>query len=319
MPRYLRNTAILAKLESAYGTDSTPDGTANALLVSRATINPLVAKPVDRELIRPYFGASEQLVGASYVEATFDVEIQGSGAAGTAPAWGPLLRACAFAETIFAGSRVEYDPVSQSIESATIYYYDDGVLHKLVGARGDVSLDMNAGQRPVFQFKFQGLDGAMSADSLPAVTLSGWKTPKVMSDVNSGDITFGCTYATGALSGGTAYPSRGLSLELGNSLEFSELLGGEAMDITDRLMKGKTLLDLTPAQEVSFMADVKANSLASLGFVHGTAAGYKVLLFAPAVQKATTTKEALGKRRLIGYDLRLTPVSGNDELKIVAL
>jgi hypothetical protein len=54
--------------------------------------------------------------------------------------------------------------------------------------------------------------------------------------------------------------------------------------------------------------------------VHGTAAGYKVLFYAPAVQRTNPRKEALGKRRLIGVDLRLTPTAaGNDELKIVAI
>lgn len=319
MPRYIRNTALLAKIETAYGTDPTPTGAANAILISNAKIDPLVSKSVDRDLLRSYFGASEQLVGAHYVDISFDVEIQGSGALGTAPAWGPLLRACAFAETVSAGARVEYTPVSTSIESLTAYYYDDGVLHKLLGARGDVSLNMNAEERPVFSFKFQGLDGTVSAASAPALTLTGWKTPSVVTDANSGDITLGCTYATGALSGGTAYPSRGLSLAIGNSVDFSEILGGEAIDISDRNVTGKLMLDLTAAQEVTFMADVKANTLQSLGFIHGTTDGYKTLIFAPAVQKSKTSKEALNKRRLIGYDLRLLPSSGNDELKIVAL
>lgn len=320
MARYIRNTAILAKIETTYGTDPTPTGAANALLVSNVGITPLVAKNVDRDLLRPYFGASEQLVGIAHVEFTCDVEIQGAGAAGTAPAWGPLLRACAFAETISAGTRVEYDPVSQSIESLTAYYYDDGILHKLFGARGDFSVKLNAEGRPVFSFKFQGLDGAVSAAALPALTLTGWKTPSVVTDSNTADLLWGCTYATGALSGGTAYPSRGIELTVGNQVDFTELLGGESIDITDRSTTGKASLDLTAAQEVTLMTDVKANTLTSMGIVHGLTAGYKVLFYAPAVQRINPKKEALGKRRLIGVDLRLTPTSaGNNELKIVAL
>lgn len=319
MPRYIRNTAILAKIETVAGTDAVPTGAANAILASDMNINPLVSRNVDRDLLRGYFGASEQLVGAAYVECTFNVEIQGSGAAGTAPAWGPLLRACAFAETITAGNRVEYLPVSQSIESVSIYYYDDGVLHKLVMGRGNVDIKLNAEAKPVFSFKFWGLDGAISAASLPSLTLTGWKAPTVPTHANTAALLLGCTYSAGALSGGTAYPSRGIELGVNNQLDFTELIGAESIDITDRGVGGKVSLDLTAAQEVSFMADVKANTLTSMGIVHGTAAGYKTLLHMPSVQRVSPRKEALGKRRLIGYDLRVLPSSGNDELRIVSL
>ena len=50
MARYVRNTVVLAKVESTYGTDSTPTGTANSMLVSNLSINPLNAGNVDRAL-----------------------------------------------------------------------------------------------------------------------------------------------------------------------------------------------------------------------------------------------------------------------------
>lgn len=80
----------------------------NALLVANLTINPLKANNVSRDLVRPFFGGSEQLVGTATVEVSFDVELAASGTAGTTPAWGPLLLGCAFAEAVTAGSRVDY-------------------------------------------------------------------------------------------------------------------------------------------------------------------------------------------------------------------
>ena len=80
--RYHRNTAILAKIEATYGTDATPTEAANALLVSNVSINPLNAQNVSRDLIRPFLGGSEQLVGAANIELSFDVELAGAGAAG---------------------------------------------------------------------------------------------------------------------------------------------------------------------------------------------------------------------------------------------
>ena len=83
--RLIRNTVILLKPEVTYGTDPTPAGAANALLVSNLSINPLNVTTVDRDLIRSYLGASETLLGARYVEMGFDLELSGAGTVATAP------------------------------------------------------------------------------------------------------------------------------------------------------------------------------------------------------------------------------------------
>lgn len=317
--RLIRKTAILLKIETVYGTDSVPTGADNAMLVSNLNINPLNAQNVDRDLVRTYLGSSEQLVGTGYVEMSFDVEMQGSGTLGTAPAWGAALRACGFAEAITAAARVEYTPVTDSLESATIYWYDDGVLHKGLGGRGSVEIAAGVGERPVFKFKYILLDGGISAAANPALTLTAWKQPKVVTDANTGDLTFGGTYAAGAITGGTTWPSRGLSLNVANAVNFTPLLGGETIDLTQRDITGAVQLDLTAAQEVTFMAAVKANTLDTLSLLHGTTAGYKVLIHAPSFQMINPSKQEVNGKRLIGYDIRCVPVSGNDELRIVSI
>lgn len=317
--RYIRNTAILAKIESTYGTDSTPTEGANALLVSNVTINPLNANNVDRDLIRPYLGNSEQLVGTAYLELSFDVELAGSGAAGTAPAYGPLLRACGFAETLTASVRAEYNPVTPVADSLSIYWFSDGAKHVAKGCRGNFTIKMGVGARPVFSFRFLGLDGGITAESPSALTLSGFKTPAVITEPNTGDLTFGATYtaATPTLTGGTGYPSQGIDLDIGNAVAHTPLLGGETVDISNRGVAGSVVLDLTAAQEVTFMAAVKANTLQSLGLMHGVTAGYKVMLFMPAVQLINPSKQDVNGKLMIGYDVRAVPSAGNDELKIV--
>lgn len=320
MPRYVRNTAILAKTETTYKTDATPTGASDALLVSNLTINPLNEQNVSRNIIRPYFGGSEQLVGVANVQVSFDVELVGSGTAGTAPAWGKLLKACAFAETVVASTRVDYTPITTAVDSLSIYWYDDGVLHKLLGARGDASFKLNLAGIPVISYTFTGLYGGVSVASNPSVTLTAFKTPEVITDTNTGDITLGATHlSTGAptLTGGTVYPSKGLEIMLGNSVNHRPLLGGETIEITGREVTGKMSLDLQASQEATFMSDVRANTLTSLGFTHGTVAGNKTLIFAPSVQRVDPAKQDDQGQRLIDFGLRMMPVNGNDELRIV--
>ncbi len=319
MSRLIRNTAILAKIEATYGVDPIPTGALNALVVSNVNINPLNAQNVDRDIIRAYLGGSEQLVGTNYVECGFDVELVGSGTVAVAPAWGPLLRACGFAEVITAATRVDYTPISTAFESAAIYWYDDGVLHKLLGARGSASMKLSVGEKPVITFKFVGINGGIAEAATPGTTLTAWRVPQIVTDANSGELTFAATHApttAPTLVGGTTYPSQGLTIDFGISTPFEALLGSESAPITDRKVTGAVKMKLTAAQEVAFMADVKAATLVSVGLTHGTVANDKVMVFMPGVQRTEPTKEDLNGSRMIGYKLSMVPISGNDEIRI---
>lgn len=314
----IRNTAILARIETTYGVDATPTGAADALLVSDLSVEPEI-DTVSRDLLRPYLGGSEQLAGVRRVKAVFTVELAGSGTAGAAPAWGALLRACGFAETIIPGARVEYLPISAAFPSLTLYWYGGGVIHRIFGARGTAELDMSAGARPTMKFSFTGIDGGISTSALPSVTLTAWRTPVTITDPNAGDINLGCTYSAGALSGGVTYPSLGLTLNLGNEVRHVPRLGGESVEITERQVSGHIDLDLTAAQRAAFYNDAVANTLTGLGFQYGVAVGHRILIHAPAAQR--TAPKILDRDGFLmsSYDLRLLPVAGNDELRIVAL
>jgi hypothetical protein len=316
MPRYIRNTALLAKIETTEGVDSVPTGAANAMLISDVTVNPLNAQNVSRDLIRPYFGGSEQLVGTAYVELSFTVELAGSGTAATPAAWGALVRACGFVET--ATTFVAYTPATPAAQaSCTIHYHDDGLRHVLLGAKGSFRVGLGVGERPTLQFTFLGRDGGVSAIANPTTTLTAWRQPAVVTDTNSGDVTLGGAYAAGAVTGGTAYTSRGLALDLGNDVQFTPLLGGEYIDVTAREVTGQVQFDLTPAQEVTFMGSVKANTLQTMSLQHGSAAGSTVLVHMAAAQLINPSKQDINGRRLIGFDVRGVPVAGNDDLIIV--
>jgi hypothetical protein len=316
MGRYIRNTAILAKVETTEGTDAVPTGADNALLVSDVNINPLNAQNVDRALIRNYFGASEQLVGPAHKVVDFTTELAGSGTAGTAAPWGELLRACGFAESGVTTYKQYAPDTPANQKSATIYYYDDGVLHKLLGAKGTVKIGLGIGERPTLQFSFIGIDGGDTAAANPSTTLTSWKQPLAVTNPNTPDLKLGGTYATGAVTGGTAYTSRGLQLDCGNAVQFTPLLGADYVDITGREVTGSLQLDLTAAQEVTFITSVKGNTLQSISLEHGTAEGAIVGVFLTAAQLINPSKQDANGRRLIGYDLRSVPSAGNDDLII---
>jgi len=248
------------------------------------------------------------------------VELANSGAAGTAPAWGPLLLACGMAEAVLTTpARVEYTPVSASFKSATIYYHIDGTLRKALGCMGNAELMLNEGERPMIRFTFTGLDGGTTATADPTLTLTAWKVPSVVSDVNSGDINLGATYSAGTLTSGTAYPSRGLAINLGNTIARKAILGGQSVSITQRDVTGSCQLELSAAQEATFRTDINANTTTTLGFTHSTGAGVGIILHAPRVQRIDPSDVDYEGELHTGLNLRFVPSSGNDELRIVCL
>ncbi len=95
--KFSRKKLLLAKIESAYNTDPTMIG-ANAMLVSNLNVTPLNASLVSRNLVRPYYGNSQNLIAEKSVQVDFQVEMVGAGSMGTAPAFDALLRACALAK-----------------------------------------------------------------------------------------------------------------------------------------------------------------------------------------------------------------------------
>ena len=108
-------------------------------------------------------------------------------------------------------------------------------------------------------------------------------------------------------------------LDWGNQVAFAPMLTTEEVVLTDRNATGTMSLELSAAQEVSLMTSVKANTVTGLGFILGASTGNKIMLHIPAVQLVSPKKEDFNGKRLIGFDLRLLPVTGNDEIRIVHL
>lgn len=170
----ISNEVLLAKIESAYGTDPTPTAGSNALLMRNFSPVPFEKLRMhDRQAVRASLGTLRHIYGGSLGACRFDCEIKGSGAAGTPPEIGALLRACGLGETIVGSTSVTYAPVSTALESVTIYAFEFGrVRHILSGCRGNVSFMFRAGEPPMASFELIGKRGTVSDQSQPSPTIS---------------------------------------------------------------------------------------------------------------------------------------------------
>lgn len=321
MPRYSNNVAIMAKVEATAGVENAPSAATDGLLLTgKPDVTPLDITSAQRDLLMPYFGGSQDLVALVSSKVSFSVELAGSGAAGVAAAWSTLLQGCATAQALLASpSRVEHTPVSTGFKTLTIYINDDGVQHKLTGAIGNCKISAKKGETPKLMFEFIGAYSAPSVVAMPNVTLSQWKVPVPMTKANVVDITLGCTYSAGALSGGTSFGSNGLELDFGNDVGFFSTLSSERGEVKGRKSTASFELELTAAQEVTAIADMYANTTTGMGFTIGSAAGAKLVIFAPNMQRTNTKKVDSDGVRMIGFDCKLIPVNGNDEIRLVQL
>ncbi|MDD3675806.1 phage tail tube protein [Thauera propionica] len=302
----MRNTAVLAKIETTYGTDAAPAGATDAILVSDVTARPMDMQTVDRALLRPFLGNSEQLPTQIYNGVEFSVELAGSGTAGTAPPIGKLLRGCGFAETVTPSTSVVYAPVSTGFESLTLHVNIDGVLHKSTGARGTVSFSFKNNDRPMARFNFTGLFVPVVDAALPAVTLTAWKKPLPCNRSNTP--TFNLH--------GYAAMLDDLQIDMANSVVYRGLIGGaEYVRITDRKPAGSVLMEAVKVADKDWWTSIQGAANGALEMVHGLTGGNIVEVDAPGVQLYNPSYQEQDGILMLSAQMSVNPgASGNDEL-----
>jgi len=219
----VKKELILIAIESAYNTDPTPTGT-DAILVEDVDFNFEGSRMIERNPVKPTLGKEKQIFGGKLAQISFNAELKGSGAAGTPPEIAAALRACGLAETIVASTSVTYEPASDSHESATIYYYQDGKLHKITGARGNAEFTFTVGDKPMVNFTFTG----HHAEESDAALISG------TFDSTSPVPLINIPFTVGAFNAAISAMTFSLNNEIATPVSISAVDGYGEIRITDR-------------------------------------------------------------------------------------
>jgi hypothetical protein len=379
-----RKRLILAKIESTYGTDSTPAGT-DAILVRNLEITPIEADTVTRDLIRPYLGNSTQLLANTRVTITFEAELAGSGTAGTATKLDALLRSCGMAVTTTASAvtgsaqagsagsitlasgasatnnaysgmvisitsgtgsgsagiitayngttkvatvqrttaaftpaaasaysisaNVGYKPVSDTFGSSTVYFNNDGVLHKATGCRGTFNLNCEVGQIPVISFTMTGIYNAPTDTAAPAVTYTNQQTPVIFKAGNTLGVSI-LGYSSACV--------QSLSFDIANEVLYRELVGcTKSVTITNRAPSGTAMIEAPTIAEKDFFTIANDDTTGLVTFQHGITAGNIVTLLAPTVDIGNPSYSDQDGIQMLSLPYVAIPSdSGNDELTL---
>lgn len=131
----------LLDIETTYGVAATMTA-ADAIVFMDSDIQPAADK-LERSIDRPYFGGNPFVLVGKSITLSGTIDLLGSATAGLAAPLGKVYRACCHAETLTALTNSIYNPISRSIESATIDFYWAGVRFRMLGARGTLDMDFS--------------------------------------------------------------------------------------------------------------------------------------------------------------------------------
>ncbi|MCC7202448.1 MAG: hypothetical protein IT393_07305 [Nitrospirae bacterium] len=302
-----RRAVVAAKIETTEGTAETlAAGDANFLVVDPkfdADI-PLFKRGVVNGSLSPY----NSIPGSQMARLSFKVELRGSGAAGTAPAIGKLLKACGFGETIVASTSVTYDPISTGVQSLTMALYRDGIKKQLRGARGTVKYDGKGGEPGMLDFSFQGVYDGVSDVAL--LTGSGIETTNLPALLNA---AFSIASFQAKISS--------ISIDIANKLairsDINKAEGYSSCLITGREPKGSFDPDEELVATHDWYGRFKAGTLGALTFKYDGGAGNICTITAPKLQYAGISEGNREDIATLGVDFLLTRsvAAGNDEVK----
>lgn len=304
MAIFWRDKIMAIDIETTYGTDASPDG-ADAVLAKQVTLSPMEGNDLDRELELPYFGSQGTIPVELHAKLAFEVELAPSGTAGTAPAWGKLLRACGCAETVVANTSVTYNPITNDPEACTVHFFNGGTRYVLRGARGTASFDLTANQIPKIMFEFTGLFTLPSEQTRAIPSFSAWQRPQEV----------GPTFTALTFASRTDLTLRKFMLDMANQIEPRFLVGPEEILITDKDEQIECTIQAVPLTTYDPYAAALNQTEVAISLRHGVGAG-KIATLATTRAQMQRPQGLETPQNVTEWPLRLKPIpssTGNDQ------
>lgn len=176
-----RRRVLVGKIEAV-------EGTAEAIVVGDAGIVAMDVKwspdikITKRSIQLNTLSNLAPVIGSRAGKVSFRAELKGSGGATyttVGPAIAPYLKACGFAETLAIGSAT-YKPASVGIPTLTMWVYEDGIVKKLKGCRGNVKFSGKVGEPCYANFDFTGVYDAVADLVMISPTFEGTVPPPLL-------------------------------------------------------------------------------------------------------------------------------------------
>ncbi|MFI0472239.1 hypothetical protein ACGLWX_05885 [Halomonas sp. HMF6819] len=302
-----RKRLAVVAVEAEYGVAPDPATATILEVVMLDAGNPYAGNTVERERMRYGFGNFAQINTGPNVTRQIRLPFSGSGTPGVPPAYSPLLRACALSETINAEAEtpsVTYAPVSENMDSVTIWWYEDGQVQEITGARGTLEIGADAASMPYWQISLTGL----------------YKRPKLAPTVQgqestvAGEIPINKQNTEFSMFEFAARMSA-FSLTLGNEVNYRNLVNHESVNSTDRRASSNITIDAPSLGELDVFAKVESHEVVTLGeveLIQGRVPGNIITVQGLHVQASTITPSDSQGVMSYGMELRYLPTGSDD-------
>lgn len=206
----------------------------------------------------------------------------------------------------------QFQPITDSPATLTLYLYLDGMLHKLVGAMGTFQMHADAGNFGQVDFNFTGVYVAPTSTTFP--------TTDVYDNINPPLFEYGSI----SFFGDTTLAIKSMTFDAGNKVvereDANSVNGFRNVRVSTRAAVG----GLDPEVELThtFWARLRAGSLGAYsvyigGGASGVIAGQTIQLTAPQVQITNLTYQDRDNFRAYQNALAFQRLNGNDEYTLV--
>ena len=299
-----KQKTLLLKAEVTAGTDSVPTAALNAVRASDVGIS-LEGEETTNSNDVAYFENDEVSWSNKTFKITGSILMYGSGTAGTAPAYSPLIIGCGYAETIVPATSVTYTPVSNSTETVTIYLYIGTVLFKATYSKGKASYSFGIGEFSKMDFEFTGVYLEPSDVALPTPVYTTGTT--VIGSVANSELSVH----------GTLVDGQTLTFDTGVVNAPFESTETYLISNDDRKASANITLNTNPMASFNPYAINTANTKDVTYWETGTVAGNIIRLSMPKSQLGLPQVTEIKSRA--GFDIPLIPFSdtGDDEHALI--
>jgi hypothetical protein len=300
-----RNTQVALKVEAVEGTKEAL-AAADAILAANAKFSPAVGMH-KRDNYTGSLSPGPNQPGARNATISFDVELRGAAAAGTAPDYSAALRACGIAETIVALTSVTYKPTSATIPSATVAIYEDGKVKRIWGARGTATIKYQVGAPAVISFTFTGADWEVVDGAL----LAGVAYPSIVPPVFMG-VVFSI--------GGYSAVINAMDHDFGNTVALRKSAAADSGHLSAMITGRASTLKIDPEEVLNATQDFfgiwRGGTLVALSASMGSAAGNRIAVSAPKVQYQSVEPGDRDGLSTLNINALLSRDAGDDEWQI---
>lgn len=296
-------TVLLAKIESAYGTDPTPAVNGNEVEVFGLSIKPIMSK-VERKPLRASLSPLASSKSKWLWDIQFETELKGSGTAGTAGRLSPLFKSCGMTETDNGTTSTAYTPGTPS-GSCTLWIYKDGLLYKATGCRGDFEITCEAGKIPMVKWSFKGI----YVTPIDAVMV----TP--VYEATKGIVAESIGFALSGFQGHTRNYSIKMNNQLVERYSLNSANASVGVIIGSRAPTGKAQMEAELIATEPMVTELEADTAIDIAAAHTGAAGNIVTISGTGKAQYDAINPA-DESGIFMYDVEFSLSGTDDELTI---